>query len=411
MMESNTVEKWTNKRPYKIVLSKDNIWTLFLVLLTLPHLNPPYLAELGIVGDIVDIWRMMSFVIILLMVLIKQRKLSLISFLLCGIQVYLFVNTIAHKAAVLNFAKEAFSIVSAVILYDFAIRKNKKSFLKSQLFCFELVIYVNLLTEIVYPEGLYLTNSVNTFFVSNKNWFLGYYNNHTQYFLPALLLAFLYKKETGKRLRVYLLTAVIYISVFLVWSGGVVASLGLVAIVYVFFRSKTIIFNYYNYWLIHIFFYVAIILLKIQNLFRWLIDGVLDKWSSLEGRMSLWDITRRYIMEHIWFGYGIEVGIVREIKSGYKWAVHAHNLLLEIMYRGGVVYLLSFVWIVLLVGSRVKMCNNTEVGKIISCAFLGWSIHALVEPYATPFLMAMFVIAYYCKEFAENGKDEVFPNV
>ena len=46
-------------------------------------------------------------------------------------------------------------------------------------------------------------------------------------------------------------------------------------------------------------------------------------------------------------------------------------------------------------GVAVYQNRNTMESKIIAIGFLGWCIATLVEPFTTPFLMGMFVIAYY----------------
>ncbi len=362
-----------------------------LVFLTLPHMKTAFFNQIPILDAIFNLWRIVSFAIILARLLLVRKRISTITLLLIIHQVYLFLVTAVNGMEVYGCAVSAFSVLSVVLLYD-RMTYNREVFLSSQLFCFELAIYINLVSELLYPEGMYLTSG--NLFVNGRNWFLGYYNNHTQYYIPALLFAWLYYKTTGKRIRTYLLTATIIASALLVWSGGVLVSLICMALAYIIFKNKTMLFNYYTYWSIHLFFFFFIVILKLQNLFQWLIDDVLRKWASLLARIDLWDRAWELIMKAPLFGHGLVDSTSRELENGFNWAMHAHNLLLEILYEGGIINLIIWVTIVVVGGKRIYRYRNTMESKIIAIAFLGWCIATLVEPFSTPFLMGMFVIAY-----------------
>lgn len=370
------------------------VW-IMLVLLTLPHLNPAYLNQFSVTDNLINFMRVISFAFIIVWMLVIKKRVSLIAVLIGIQQAYLMCNTIILGGAIRDSVISVFSVLSIVFLYDLA-HDEGEAFLSSQLFCFEIMIYINLITEILFPKTLYVvTESETSMFILYKNWFLGFYNNHTRFFLPALMIAFLYKMETGKKIRVYILTAAIFISPVLVWAGGPIVALFGMGVAYLLFKRRTKICNYYSYWMLHILFFVFIILLKMQNIFRWLIDGVLGKWKSLVVRMELWDKYLGFISEKFIFGHGIEIPIVRQMKAATDWAYHAHNQFLEILYQGGIINLILFTIIVIVAGKNVYRYRDTEESKIISVAFLGWCIHGLVEPFMTSFLMGMFVIAYH----------------
>jgi O-antigen ligase len=254
----------------------------------------------------------------------------------------------------------------------------------------------------MFPAGLYYSESDWTFFTSNKNWFLGYYNNFTKYFLPAIIFGFLNVYMGGKRLRAYLLLAAIAVSSVLVWSGGVLVAVFLSVFFMFMGRKHTQLFNYMNYWLIQPAALLLILGLQVQNAFRWLLDSFLGKWNSLMLRINLWKKVCEYISASPVMGYGVETGVVRELKTGMYWAVHAHNLILEILYQGGLIYFGLFILVICLCGRKMMRNKNTFVVVVIAAAFGGWSVHSIVEPYITPFLMGMFIVGYYCDILIAN---------
>ena len=383
------------KRHKALVIDKKVFYKwICLVLLTFPHVKPDYITQVESLDVLFDAGRIVSSFVLLFWIFLKKRKISKITILICVTEIYVFVITCIRNGDTWKCMTAISSIISIVLLYD--VIKEKKVLYSSQLFCFEVVIYINLITEILYPETMYIVSS----FADNLNattrcWFLGYYNNHSKWFLPALLFAFLYKNNTGKKMRAYCLTIAIYVSALMVWSGGVLAAIFSMALVYVFLKNKTMIFNYYSYWMAQVFFLITVIILKFQNLFRWLIDDILEKWKSLELRMVLWDRTLSLILKRPIFGHGIWKSIDREIELNLTWGCHAHNLILEVLYQGGIIYLFLFVCIVITAGKSLLIYKNNERSKIIAIVFLGWCIHSMVDPFISSFLMGMFVIAYH----------------
>lgn len=381
--------------------------TLYFFLL-IPHLKTNYLNNILFWDTVFNIGRVISFVFILGYCIFISQKVSKVVLWIILIKLMLLLITIIKDGEIYPCIIDFFSTVSVAMICDVCCEK-KEIFYSAALFCFEIFIYINLLTEyIYYPDGMYISQYGR--FVARQNYFLGFYNNHTQYFIPALLFAFLYLYYTGKKLRTYSLVLAIYVSAIRVWSGGVMLALSAMVIAYILSKSLRKFFNYFQYWMLHIFFFIFIIIFKVQYLFKWLIDDLLGKWNSMTGRMTLWDAQIEIIVKALWFGHGRQSALFRGYECGIYWGGHAHNMLLEILYQGGLVYLILFVNLVFITGKELYKCTNKKKLRIIETAFCGWCVHCLVEPFWTAFLMCMFVIAYresiYCQEKQQYKKSE-----
>lgn len=390
--------KLTFRKPTK------TFWLVFI--LTIPHMDTDYLSQLHIVGDLIDICKVVSLIGIVWLYIIKRRKPSVMAAVIISMEIYIWIITAINQGSVYRYAVSAFSTVCGVLLYDLFLTYDTEDFLSAQLLCFEIIIYINLVTEILYPDGMYMMESSLSTFTSGRNWFLGYYNRHSKVFIPALMIAFLYAAQTGKKLRTYMMYIVIWISAIIVWSGGVLLSLGIMSIIYLFLGYHTKLFNYYNYWFLHIVFFVLVICFKVQNLFYWLIEGILHKWSSFSARINLWNITLLQIADRPILGHGYKIGAIRAQETGMLWGTYAHNMVLEVMYRGGLVYLLLYIFCIVLCGKNLMKYKDTKAGMIISCACVGWCICNLVEFYASGFLMALFIVGYYCGDICRRQKTE-----
>lgn len=364
---------------------------LFLVLMTIPHLNVGYLNNFPLIDMAINVMKGVTFLVMLFWLLLTRKMISYVIILTAIWRVVLVLSTILHGGQVYNSMASAFSVLSVMLLYEMAYTyKAQTNFLSAQLFCFELIIYINLITEIFWPDGLY--TEVSTI-VHTKNWFLGYYNGHSAYFIPALMFAWLYWNRTRKLFRPITLTIIIFISAVLSWSGGVLMSLACMTLVFLFFKNRTKIMNYYNYWLLHLVFFFSIKVMHIQDLFIWLLTDVLGKMGSLIFRIRIWDYALQSFMKSPLIGYGLQDLYVRVAELHSPHGVHAHNMLLELLYQGGTIGLILFVLIVIVAGRNIMKHRNTQESKIVSIAFLGWCIATLVEPFTSPFLMGMFVIA------------------
>lgn len=356
-----------------------------------------YIARIPPMDMLYDGLRVTTFLIVVFWCIIRRKPVSMVVVLIAVWRFFLIYSTIVNEGTVYNCIVESFSIISVVLLYDTAYSTYdigmKKTFLSAQLFCFELYIYINLITEILFPDGMFYTEGA---FSSKLNWFLGYYNNHSNYYIPALLIGWLYNEYVGKSIRTLFMTLAIFISAALVWSGGTIAALSAMVIVYLFLKNWTFIFNYYSYWLLHIIFLLSIIILKMQDRFIWLINGVLGKWNSIMSRIAIWQKTLVLIHDKLFLGHGDVDSFLRAAEYHLGWgAVHSHNMLMEILYEGGLIALITWLIIIIVSGKMIYKYRDLKESKIVATAFLGWCVATLVEPFTSSFLMGMFVIAYY----------------
>lgn len=372
----------------RINIKGSGIWFLY-VFLALPHLKPPYLSTFPTIDIIIDVWRGISFIFVILWYILKKKQISIVVILAMAWQLSLLLSTIYNQGAIYSCVVTSFSILSIMLFYDIA-QAYKEIFLSSQLFCFELVIYINLITEFVFPAGMYLNNG----FPSGPNWFLGYYNGYTKYFIPALMFAWLYKESTGKKWRTLILFVGIVASTIIVFAGGQAVALAIMVFVFLFFKDITMIFNYYNYWLLHIIFVTVISLPKFQEIFIWFLNNILKKTSSYLTRARLWDKTFYFFLQSPLIGYGVQTSSSRIAQYRLPYGIHAHNMLLELLYQGGIIGFILWIALIVVSGRIIYKYRNTLESKIIAIAFLGWCIVTLVEPFTTPFFMGMFVIAH-----------------
>ena len=84
------------------------------------------------------------------------------------------------------------------------------------------------------------------------------------------------------------------------------------------------------------------IILKIQYLFDWLVVQILHKSLTFTGRTIIWDRVLVLIKRKPLLGYGFQTNEIVSNYLGNRAFVHAHNTILDIVYKGGLLTLLVF---------------------------------------------------------------------
>ena len=130
----------------------------------------------------------------------------------------------------------------------FSLYYDSEFFVSSQMFAYSLLIHANLLSILIFPNGI----------SSYKSYFLGYYNMMGSILFPGLVFSLLYSYLYRK----YLYTVAMIISIIaqslLVWSGDLLVMTAACLVVFLFLKGCTRIFNFINYFLLQLGFFIPV---------------------------------------------------------------------------------------------------------------------------------------------------------
>lgn len=158
------------------------ILKLLFLFLIIPFFQIPYLSnKFLIISGIYKIWQIISGIVMIYLI-IKESKYSKIINKILAFLLIILISTIINGGDIAKCATMILNVMLISIIFDYGIRTNSKYFLDSLEFYLSLIIYINFITIILYPNGMYLSNS--GYF---SNWFLGFKNMHILYILPAIL--------------------------------------------------------------------------------------------------------------------------------------------------------------------------------------------------------------------------------
>lgn len=378
-----------NEKLYTFVFSDIFIFISYFLLIV----STCYLPE-GIIKNTIDIFCVLISLVIILTYIIRNSyskfTLAIILFFVMGI----ISSYLGKYSTIQEFFIRYYKILPIVFFTDMAIKMNKKGWINSLNLVFVILITINFVSMLIYPKGLNVENYSNF-------WFFRYDNTHIFYFLPAICLAFIRQKKWN----IIYLMIIISFQVFYCFSANSVFAYTLL-LIYVFiinnFTNRCIL-NSRHYVYIFYGLFIIIIILRLQDMFSWLIIEVLNKDLSFTGRTSIWDKIIELIRYNPILGYGYESPDIISRKLGNAAFTHAHNTILDIVYKGGIISGGIFIYIINIISKELNKFKENYIMKIMSVIFLCILIMFLFEAREDKLgLYILFTIFYNCEKFKHN---------
>ncbi len=348
------------------------------------------------------ILQIIATMIILFLVLKKGKYSKIINYILFYLLVFILATFLNKGELSGSFFLSLRTLVLCLIV-DYGLRNNTKIFLSAFEVLLSIFVYANFMSIVIFRNGMY-TNEIGY----TENWILGYKNLHILYILPALLGSFLSSYYSKNRLsfKNYLLLSISFLSLLTVNSSTSLVGVILILFYLLFYNliNKVNLFNIKNYFLIYIVLFMSIVILRIQNLFKFLIVDILHKDLTLTGRTYIWDYVIRLIKQKKFLGYGLENSSLRLNKTTYWRSYHAHDQLLEIIYKTGIIGLILYFIIMYKSFKELYQYRDFKIAKFMAIIIFSYCIMMLTEFYLFDTYIFIFVFAYNIKYLLKGGE-------
>lgn len=254
---------------------------------------------------------------------------------------------------------------------------------------FEMVVYMNFITIILFPGGLYHQG------LYTDNWLLGYSNSEIKYLILAGLVAIVYESLHYSRIRSTLLCVVVAISILRL--GAVTGIIGMLAMVglYWFQKKRIKIFNLKNMAIITaVVFFYFIVQQKVVE-YVGLIEELTGKAVTFTSRFDIWNRTILFWQQNPLLGWGWKSSGQRGIEYSNVYATNAHNTYLEYLYLGGIIELAIFIFIIYAIYRAGKDKPDCKVKQATYACMGGFLIMMLTEAYTAPVVQLLYLVAYF----------------
>ena len=277
---------------------------------------------------------------------ITKEDLSVVIFLFL-LYVCLLISTVLSHGLVSNALWKFLYRSYAIAFTLLCIKKDKWLFIK----CFRDVIFVlialNMISIILYPNGLYYVRWLNGH-QDWRYWFLGFKNSNEKFTLMAIMLSGIYFNYTNRLRDKSILYATILISFAsaraVKSTGGLVTSLLMsICVIIVTHKkgNKATLFRMRNYSIAVLALFVLSVLTDIllfNETVRHLLTDIIGEGTSVYTRVRIWRSVLNIVTSSPILGIGTQGSQYNASLIGVTQnTVDAHNFYLEILLEGGII--------------------------------------------------------------------------
>jgi O-antigen ligase len=262
---------------------------------------------------------------------------------------------------------------------------------------------INLITQIMFPGGLYINYNTDTF-RHTRYWLLGGENHIVCFALPLLFLSILLFKDRNR--KSHIISAIIAVSnVFFSGSatgivGCVVFVLLSIACTFVYrFNKNSKLFKIETFLLLIVVFFFIVLFMTSSGIVQ-MIALYFGKDPTLSNRTVVWGDAIEAIIKKPILGYGDSFSVYAGNRLS---AGHEHDYYLHLLFRGGVVVLGAFWALLQNVKKKLNRVKNTIFYYVFSSFVFAFLLMLITEVYGEtqfliPFYMILFSSLFYSRE-------------
>ena len=344
-------------------------------------LLPPYIEHsIPWVTSICDIIKIAITLFLVLRYVFIHRGVSSLVILTAFYALVPAIVTFINGGKYISVIRNIIVLPAIVMWCDYIQHKGKFILVNSLSLLLESFIYINLLTILLVPDGLYQFEPIEGL-VSDRVWFLGYRTGHNIYLIFGCIcgyIRYLYSEKNSLDLiRIIVLFGASVATVILIGTGtGFVVITAFVVLIPFCAINKKVRMTFSWAILFHVVLFFAITVFFASQLFVGYFS-LFNKSATLTGRTELWAFTWLRIIQSPIFGHGYmndsDLMWLRLLAGG---ATTSHNALLDMLFRGGIVTFALFILILIDVGRCLKrnglslFFNNTLICLYICMFFV-----------------------------------------
>ncbi|WP_160324142.1 O-antigen ligase family protein [Adlercreutzia muris] len=374
---------------------------LLFLLLIVPHFKTAYIDTFDSADLLFNAARVASMLITVALYAVKGRRADARVGLLIVFELCLLLSTLLHGGAVVPFVSSYALGLGVYLLVDLY-SDRPRMIVRVLFFIGELLVYVNLASMIIAPDGLYVSKLLGYY----HNWVLGYKNQFLPFFICFATVAFLQMRYSRKRLRPAALIVAMLLSLVLGKSAtSLIVMVIFVAGMMIAETRARLVFNPYLLAIVVVFAFFVIVLMSSSETISGLIAAIANRDVTFSGRTVIWGSVMDAIAQKPLFGWGVMSDESHIALIDHVEASSAHNFYLELLLSGGVVSLLVYGVFVVLVLKRLKSCEGTYAAKLCAVALFALGIAYMTEAYSNPIIFALFALAANVGEYANAEKE------
>ncbi|MCR5248637.1 MAG: O-antigen ligase family protein, partial [Paludibacteraceae bacterium] len=320
--------------------------------------------------------------------------------------VWLWINTLIHGYSLSNAVSSSLNSISLCIIMDYYLQKDTKRIIRSLARYLLLLVLINFVTILAYPDGMYSISSLATGVVT-KNWFLGYKNPQVRIILPALTIQLIsnYIKNKNIYTSSVIMLIIAFASSYLVDSGTAMFGVVIFYVAVLYFNAfkESKLLSIKNILIISLFISVAFVLFNAQDLLMKLWENPLGRNNTLTGRTYVWTRFLKILKENKFLGSGIVPANVVIGMTGYN---HPHNYYLYVLFQGGIIGAIIIVYLIFSASKLTYQHFSSDSSHVLTCCIVTFFIMGITESLTEcVMLYPLFVIASHIDKIEQIEKN------
>lgn len=387
----------------RLTISKKDV--LCFVLLLSP-LEPRFFELNAMIQRIYTMVMFFSAAYLGIQYLKNRRRPANVALIIVLLQVWLLLSTVLNHGLINSTVIRCVKFFVLCLTVDY-FSDDLSRLLRCLMLHFEIYTYSNLVAYILFPGGL-VTRENYAGGVSAE-WVLGWHHYFKIWFIPGLLVAWLYRDYFKKSKRCYLLTAAIIITESF-WGASTGLTGAILFVILLIIPKIKSILTPVRATFLAAFFIITIVFLQKYDYLTLLLSSIYSDNLDFSGRLVIWSSAIQAFTKSPLFGYGIRASttdVVRILGLG-AWATHCHNHILQIMFEGGILSLVMFVGLLYV---NIKSCakawrnSNFNASRICMYSIFVYLIIGVTEHYEyAPMYLILILPFYFCNKNLDELK-------
>lgn len=357
-----------------MVENQKKINTFFLIFFLIPFFKPDIVASFSKLNYLFLGWQIIGFMYFLVCY-IKNNKVSIFVILFLLFYLTLFISTVKSNGNIMKYINSLTLNLGLIIAMELYIKKDKLKILRILSSIFYVITIMNTLSFIIFPEGLAKTQYLKT-----PIYLLGIDNRFAFTYIPGLCIIGIYDILKNDRITKYAISyfLITFMTFAYFWSAGALVSEFLFILYYIFIYNMKVEIPTMFYFVSIVVSFIAIVFLRVQNMFEFLIVDILHKDLTFSNRTIIWDKSIKILKQNKIFGVGVRnsIDMIKNIT-----AFHSHSDFLNILLQSGILGLGMYLLIIFKTFSKLGKYKKDKISQLISFTLFVMFVMLLVDTF------------------------------
>jgi O-antigen ligase len=348
------------------------------------------MSQCDIIENVFLIWKEISCIMILILFvvyIVRSRRVSIIILSVLTLEAIPVISSCIYKGDIQRSLLDMATIMGFCLIIEMEAKNNIKILVKTLTAVLGILLLVNYIFVLIYPHGipanLYLNNNLNPLY------FLTIDNGLSIYILPFFMfmaLNLIFSKKRPGVVAVFMMLMCLA-TLFQVDSvTGIIACVFLCFSIAFWVSSKRAKHHKPGILLVlYCALFITIIVLNQNDIFSFIIQGILGRTATFTGRTILWKESIQMISQSPLIGYGFPLN-----RSGHLavWGAYfsSHDFILELLLDGGFFSLTLFLWTFSLAYKALSTNWENATSRLVFFTIYSFLIVFLMESFTNTFV-------------------------